>query len=321
MKTGWLPRKIRLPRNGAIYGIALFIILFSILLHGDYVTLSNATNVFRQSATLSIITICSFLAIITHQTDLSVGATVSLSGIVAALMMDRGQPVYLAIIAAISAGLVVGAINGLLAGYTNIPTFIITLATMSIAGSIAMVLNAGTVRVSNSSFRLLSTGTLGIVPVPTVIAIAFYILFYFVLSHRPTGTHFYAVGGREEAALAAGINVKRIKMYVFLINGALAAFAGLIYAARLSAANPTQGIGLELDGICSAVLGGASLTGGKGKISGAFLGSIAISILRNGMNRLGLRVNIQIAVIGLVLILILAFDVFNKKREVKAYES
>ena len=311
---------IRLPKTGAIYGIIILIIVFSIILDGKYITVSNVINIFRQSATLCIMTICAFLAILTHQTDLSIGATASLSGIVAAMILQKGGSVIFAVICAILAGLFIGAINGLFAGFTTIPTFIVTLATMSIAESIGMILNNGTISVKNPVFKFVNGTNLWIIPFPTIIVMVLYFFFFWVLKYRRYGTYLYAVGGKEEAALTAGINVRWHKMSVYLINGALAAFAGLLYTARLNAANPSQGIGLELDGICAAVLGGAALTGGEGNIWGALLGAIAISILRNGMNRIGLRIITQMTIFGLMLIIILALDVFNRKRGAKTDE-
>lgn len=312
---------IRLPKTGAIYGIILFIVIFSVILDGNYVTVSNIINIFRQSATLSILTICAFLAILTHQTDLSVGATASLAGMVAALILQKGGPVIVAIIIAILSGVFIGAINGLFAGFTTIPTFIITLATMGIAESIGMILNNGTVSLKNPVFEFVNSTTFWFVPFPTLIVIIIYIFFFWVLKYRRYGTYLYAVGGKEEAALTAGINVRWKKMSVYLINGVLAAIAGLIYSARLNAANPSQAIGLELDAICAAVLGGTALTGGEGNIWGALLGAIAISIMRNGMNRIGLRIITQMTIFGFMLIIILALDVFNKKRGEKNNEN
>ena len=312
--------KLHLPRTGAIYGIVFFVVLYSILLKGRYLTIANVINVFRQSATLCILSISSFLVILTHQIDLSLGSITSLSGVVLGMLLTAGVPLPVAILGAVLSGMCIGLFNGILAGYTTVPPFVITLATMNIAKSIALVLNSGTLSVSNAFLKAFNDTNLWIVPIPAILSILLYLFFFWILKYRRYGTMLYAVGGREEAALTAGINVRRIKMSAYLIGGALAGLAGVVYAARLSAANPTQGSGLELDAICATVLGGTALTGGQGSIWGSYLGAIAIFILRNGMNLLGVRIIEQLTVIGCVLILILAFDVYNRRKEAKALE-
>jgi len=310
-------KKFHLPKTGAIYGIVLFIILYSIILDGHYLTMNNIINVFRQSATLCILSISAFLAILTHQIDLSLGSIVSMSGIVMGLLLSAGAPLPVAVLGAVLSGTAVGAVNGVLAGYTTIPPFIITLATMNIAKSVALVLNNGTLGISNDALKFFNEATIGIIPLPALLALLLFLFFFWILKYRRYGTALYAVGGKEEAALTAGINVKWTKMSVYLIGGSLAGLAGMVYATRLNAANPTQGAGLELDAICAVVLGGTVLTGGRGSIWGAYLGALAIFILRNGMNLMGVRIIEQLTVIGFVLILILALDVYNRRREEK----
>ncbi|MGM9521984.1 MAG: ABC transporter permease [Oscillospiraceae bacterium] len=315
-----LKAHLHVPRTGAIYAIVLFIIVYSIILKGGYLTMNNIINVFRQSATLCILAISAFLVILTHQIDLSLGSITSLSGVVLGLLLTNGVPLPLAILGAVLSGVAIGAINGVLAGYTTIQPFVITLSTMYIARSIALVLNNGTLAVSNTVLKAFNDTTLWIIPVPAILAFVLYLVFFWILKYRKYGTSLYAVGGKEDAALTAGINTRWIKMSAYLIGGGLAGLAGVVYAARLSAANPTQGNGLELDAICAAVLGGTALTGGQGSIWGAYLGAIAIYILRNGMNLMGVRIIEQLTVIGCVLILVLAFDVFNRRKGEKARE-
>ena len=313
-------RKLRLPKTGAIYAIVLFVIIYSILLNGRYLTVNNVINVLHQSSTLCLLSISAFLAILTHQIDLSLGSIVSLSGVVLGLLLNSGLPLPVAILGAVLSGMAIGAVNGVLAGYTTIPPFIITLATMNIASSIALVLNNGTLSVSHSVLEAFNTVRLIVIPLPALLAFLLVLVFFWILKYRRYGTALYAVGGKEEAALTAGINVRWVKMSAYLIGGSLAGLAGVIYSVRLSAANPTQGSGLELDAICAAVLGGTALTGGQGSIWGAYLGALAIFILRNGMNLMGVRSIEQLTVIGFVLIVVLAFDVYNRRKAVKVGE-
>ena len=304
----------KMPSSGAVYGILLFVICFFLVIP-NYFTLHNMSNIARQSAVLCFISMCSCLAILTNQTDLSCGAISSFAACVAAKAMNGGCSIVIGCLLGLMAALVIGVINGLLAGYTEIPTFVITLATMNIAESLGMVLQGGTIHIPYENFKLLSEGNILYIPIPALLVAVLYITMNYILKHRKYGTYLYAVGGKEDAAWSSGINVKRMKMSVYLINAALAACAGFIYAARLSAANPSQGNGLELNGICAAVLGGIVLGGGRGNVFGALLGAIAISILRNGMNMLGWRILTQMMVIGFILIIILALDVTRKEEK------
>lgn len=301
-----------MPKTGAVYGILLFLVIFSAL-NSNYFTASNFMNISRQTAVLSILTLCAFLAILTHQLDLSIGGLCSLCGMVMAVLLRDGSSLFTAVLASIAVGLAFGVINGLLAGFTTIPPFIITLATMNITSSLGLIIHSGTIQVSNPSLSFLSNGNLLVIPFPIIVICVLYLVFWFILNKRKYGTHLYAVGGKSEAALASGIKVKWTKISIYLINGLLSAFAGIMMVSRLSSANPSSALGYELDAICATVLGGTSLMGGRGKIGGALLGSIAISMLRNGMNIVGLRLVTQKMVIGAVLIVILLIDVYRKE--------
>ena len=307
-------KKIRLPKTGAIYAIILLIIVYSIILKGGYLSLTNVENVLRQSAALCILALCAFLAIMTHQNDLSVGAIASMSGVVLGLLLSKELPLVVAILGALISGFLIGILNGVIAGYTTVPPFVITLATMNIAKSIALVLNNGTLNVNNAVLKAFNATSLWILPLPMLLVLAIYLVFFYILKQRRYGTMLYAVGGKEDAAVTAGINTKWIKMSVYLINCTLSALAGVIYVARLNAANPTQCNGLELEAIAAAVLGGTATSGGQGSVWGAFLGALAMFILKNGMNLMGVRIIEQQLAIGIVLILVLAFDIFNRGR-------
>lgn len=204
----------------------------------------------------------------------------------------------------------VGALNGLLIGFTNISPFVITFGTMSMAESIGIIVtNANTVPINNEKFLLLSKYEIfGFLPVCVLLMIIIYLIAWYVMTKRRFGTALYAIGGNEEAAKATGINVKMHKFTVYVINGMLATMAGMILAARVGTTNPSFGVGLEFEGICGAVLGGTALSGGRGSVGGAFLGAIAIAILKNGFNILGLKSGYQMIAIGAIIILILLMD-------------
>jgi len=309
MKESLKKIKAFLPQNAALYAIIIFVIVFSSRSAG-YLTLDNATNLFRQASVFCIITLASFLAILTHQTDLSVGTVASLTSVIVALLIQQGQPIIVAVLAGYVVGILFGALNGLLIGFTNIAPFIITFGTMSMAESIGIIItNANTVPIKDESFLQLSKYEIfGFLPVCVLVMFIIYAVFWYVMNKRRFGTALYAIGGNEEAAKATGINVKMHKFTVYIINGLLATTAGLILAARVGTTNPSIGVGLEFEGICGAVLGGTALSGGRGSVGGAFLGAMAIAILKNGFNILGLKSGYQMIAIGSIIILILVMD-------------
>ena len=298
-----------LPRNVALYAIILFVVIFSTLSPG-YLTLANATNLFRQASVFCIITLASFLAILTHQTDLSVGTVASLTSVIVALLIQKGVSLPVAILAGYAVGIGFGALNGLLIGFTNIAPFIITFGTMSMAESIGIIItDANTVPIKNETFLQLSKYEIfGFLPVCVLVMFVVYGIALYVMNKRKFGTALYAIGGNEDAAKATGINVRKHKFSVYIINGILATTAGLILAARVGTTNPSIGVGLEFEGICGAVLGGTALAGGRGTVVGAFLGALAIAILKNGFNILGVLSFYQMVAIGSIIIIILVMD-------------
>lgn len=309
MKDKLLKIKSYLPTNAALYVIILFVVIFSSLAPG-YLTLANATNLFRQASVFCIITMASFLAILTHQTDLSVGTVASLTSVIVALLLQNGTSLPVAILAGYAVGIAFGVLNGILIGYTNIAPFIITFGTMSMAESIGIIItDAKTVPIKNDAFLALSKYEIfGFLPVCVLLMFLIYMVAWYVMNKRSFGTALYAIGGNEDAAKATGINVRRHKLMVYIINGVLATTAGLILAARVGTTNPSIGVGLEFEGICGAVLGGTALIGGRGSVGGAFLGAMAIAILKNGFNILGVLSFFQMVAIGSIIIIILVMD-------------
>lgn len=298
---------------GSIYAILLLVVLFR-LGSAQFLSVSNFLNIFQQSSILAIVSIGSFLAILSHGIDLSLGAIVTLAGMVAALLMVQGYDVVTACLMGLAAGLAAGAVNGLLVAYSRVDPFIVTLGAMGTCEGLALVLASGaTIPANNAAFKVLGGGSLLLVPLSALIALACYALFGFLLKRTALGTHLYALGGNEEAALLSGIRVRPLKILVYSVNGLLAGFAGLVLASRLGAANPSQGIGIEFDGIAAAVVGGTSLAGGRGNVWGTFMGAVIIAILRNGLNMAGLPMALQMVIVGLIMVGVLTLDTLRRK--------
>ena len=169
-----------LPKTGATYGIILFLLVFSFSVD-NYMSISNFTNIARQAAVLCILTICAFLAILTHQLDLSIGGVCGLTGMVVALLLEKQASLLVACLAGLATGMAFGLLNGFLAGMTTIPTFIVTLATMNIAESLGMVIRTGTIQITNSTFVWLSNGNIGHVPFSLLLVAVMYLIFWYIL--------------------------------------------------------------------------------------------------------------------------------------------
>ena len=298
---------------GSVYAVLVLLVVFRVGSE-QFLTLSNFLNILQQGSILAVVAIGSFLAILSHGIDLSLGAVVSFAGVVAALLMVQGYPVLLAGLAALALSAALCALNGFLIARTGVDPFIITLGAMGTLEGLALVLAGGaTVPANAAGFKALGGGSVLFVPLSAILALACYAVFGWLLKRTALGTHIYAIGGNEEAAILAGIPVRKIKTLVYTLNGALAAFAGLILASRLGSANPSQGIGIEFDGIAAAVVGGTSLAGGRGNVWGTFMGAVIIAVLRNGLNMAGLPMALQMVIVGLIMVAVLTLDTLRRR--------
>ncbi len=251
-----------------------------------FLTLSNLLNVLLEVSVTALLAIGQTYIIILAEIDLSVGAILGLSGAVTASVLSHGN-----LLEALTVGLLVGAVaglvNGLLTTYGKIPSFITTLGTMTAYAGVTLVYTQGNpISISSNSYQWIGQGYLFGVPVPVYIMVLFYIVFWLVLSRTHYGRYVFATGGNEESSRLSGIEVKRVKIWAFVLTGALAAVAGFIETARLSTAEPTLGNGLELDAIAAVILGGTRLAGGKGGLLGTIIGAVVLGVLDDGMNLL-----------------------------------
>lgn len=309
--------------RGLLGVLGAFVLLFVILAvlpqtSSSFLQVTNLSNVVRQ-ITVNIILACGLtMAILIGGIDLSVGSVVAISGcLTAGLMTNNGLPVGLAVLVGLLSGVAFGAFNGLFISRTNIPPFIVTLATMNIGrGIVRLYTNSRTILVSDDVFTFMGRGMIfGVIPVQLVYILVFCAIAWFVLNRTKTGRHMYAVGDNEQAALYTGINVRRVKFAVYVFAGFFAAVAGIIAAARTSSGLYTTGEGYEMDAIAAVVLGGTSMTGGVGRLSGSIIGAMIIGILDNGMNILGLNSSWQYVVKGAVLLIAVLIDYVKKRRE------
>lgn len=288
------------------------------LLTPRFLTFSNLFNVFQQITVLAVLALGGTAVIISKGIDLSVGSVLGLGGVVAGwVFATAGMPMSVAIVAGVGVGALAGLINGLLITYGRLPPFVATLAMLSVARGLALVIAEGRPITGYPDwFRwIATTRLLGVVPVSVFAVAGLYVLGSLYLRYRPTGRALYAIGGNEEVARLSGINVRRAKLKVYTTAGALAALGGLFLTARLNSAQPNAGFTLELDVIAAVVIGGASLQGGSGRLTGTLVGALIIGVIRNGLNLLGVSSFWQQIVIGLVIAVAVMSDTLRKPAE------
>jgi ribose transport system permease protein len=298
---------------GTLAGLVTVIAVFWIF-SPYFLTVSNLLNIAEQTSINAIIAVGMTFVIIAAGIDLSVGSIVALSGVVLATALQSAIPTPLAILLGLAVGTACGLTNGFLISYGRLPPFIATLGMMSVARGAALFYTEGRpVSGFSQEFRSLATGELAQIPVPVVFMIVIYALAYLVLNRTKLGRYTYAIGGNEEAASLSGINTKVTKTAIYALCGMLSGLAAVILTARLNSAQPIAGMMYELDAIAAVVIGGTSLMGGEGKISGTLIGAFIMGILRNGLNLLGISSFTQQIIIGSVIIVAVLVDMALRK--------
>ncbi|WP_405993190.1 substrate-binding domain-containing protein [Streptomyces sp. NBC_00986] len=299
--------------NGALTALIVLVIAMSAL-SGDFLTTDNLLNVGVQAAVTAILAFGVTFVIVSAGIDLSVGSVAALSATVLAWSATQhGVPVFLAVILAIATGIAAGLINGFLIAYGKLPPFIATLAMLSVARGLSLVISQGSPIAFPDSVSHLGDTLGGWLPVPVLVMIVMGLIAAFVLGRTYIGRSMYAIGGNEEAARLSGLRVSKQKLAIYALSGVFAAAAGIVLASRLSSAQPQAADGYELDAIAAVVIGGASLAGGTGKASGTLIGALILAVLRNGLNLLSVSAFWQQVVIGVVIALAVLLDTVRRK--------
>ena len=301
-----------------VYIIFLVVLsLFAIFIGGSFFSLNNILNIIRQTAVVSMIAVTMTFVIAIGEIDLSVGSTIGLSGLMAALVLQSTDNIPLAILAALAVGLVVGLINGLLIVALNLPSFLVTLGMqMVLVGTSMWITNTTAIPIGNTTFTFIfGGGSIGKLPLLLLWVLITGAVGYIVLNRTPYGKKVLAVGGNATSARYSGINVKKIVVYVFVYSSLMAALGGMLYAGRMSSGRYTFGDGLELDAIASVILGGTSMAGGNGSIVGAIIGSLLIGTINNGLMFFGLSTAQQTVAKGAIIILSVALSALVSLRD------
>jgi ribose transport system permease protein len=308
--------------------VALLIMVVAMtILSENFATRDNLFNVTRQISVNLCVSVGMTLVILTGGIDLSVGSILAFSGAIAAGLIKNGielEGLNLfigftllgAILAAIIAGGLLGMFNGWMITRFKVPPFVATLAMLTMARGFTMLYTNGfPITGLGNSFVFMGTGWFLGIPMPVCISIVVIVIFAFFIRKTRTGRYIYAIGGNERAALLSGINVKRVKVIVYMLAGVLSAIGGLLVTARLDSAQPNAGTGYELDSIAAVVIGGTSLSGGKGSVMGTVIGALIIGVLNNGLVLLNVSPFWQQVIKGLVILLAVIIDKLSSKKQ------
>lgn len=302
--------------------IVALLVLIAIVsfINPDFFSIDNILNILRQTSVNAIIAVGMTFVILIAGIDLSVGSVLALTSAIAASLVGSEYPILLVILAVLVLGTLLGGISGAIVAKGKVQAFIATLVTMTLLRGVTMVYTDGRPISTGFSdaadqFAFLGTGYLLGIPVPIwLMAIVFAVACY-ILKHTRIGRYIYALGSNEAATRLSGINVNKIKIFVFAVSGFLSALAGLIVTSRLSSAQPTAGVSYELDAIAAVVVGGTSLMGGKGRVMGTLIGALIIGFLNNALNLLDISSYYQMIAKALViLVAVLADNYLGSKK-------
>lgn len=296
--------------------IALIILMAVItIINSNFLTANNLLNLLLQVTSNALIAFGMTFVILTGGIDLSVGSILALSSALTAGLLGSGMPVTLAILISLILGCILGMMNGLLISYGKLAPFIVTLATMTIFRGATLVYTNGNPITKGLSdtflFQFLGQGYIVGIPFPVIIMFIVFIVLYVLLHKTAFGKSVYAIGGNEKAAYISGVKLNKVKIIIYSISGIMASISGLIITSRLSSAQPTAGVSYEMDAIAAVVLGGTSLSGGKGRILGTLIGALIIGVLNNGLNIIGVSAFWQQVVKGVVILIAVLIDRFK----------
>ncbi|MCR8744893.1 ribose ABC transporter permease [Romboutsia lituseburensis] len=301
-----------LVKYKSLVGLVLLVAVVSIL-SPSFLSSKNIFNILRQTSINAIIAAGMTFVILTGGIDLSVGSILAISGAVCASLLASGQSIAIGVLASIIIGAGVGFLNGFIISKGKLQPFIATLATMTVLRGLTLVFTDGKPITLGSSDLAIDFGKIGggeilSIPTPAIIMILVFTVCAYILKNTKMGRYTYALGSNEEATKLSGLSTDKIKIWVYTISGVLSAIAGIIITSRLYSAQPTAGTGYELDAIAAVVLGGTSLTGGKGKIGGTIIGALIIGVLSNALNILDVSSYYQMMVKGVVILIAVLLD-------------
>lgn len=323
-----VPIKVRLAGIAQQYGILIAFVLccFFLTFASEYfLTTRNILNVLRQTSINGILAIGMTFVILMRGIDLSVGSLVALTGVVSASLATTSStamvaggpyPVVIALAAGLAVGALCGAFSGMVVSRFNVPAFVATLGMLSAARGLTLLYAGGKpVPALTPEYRWIGTGDILGIPLPVIILGIVFLVSWWTLTYTRFGRHVYAAGGNPHAAEVSGINVTRIRLIVYVISGFLSGIAGMLLAARTGSGLTQAGIAYELDAIAAVVIGGTSLSGGVGRVTGTLIGALLIGVMNNGLDLLGVESYYQQVIKGMLIVAAVMLDQSKNKRE------
>jgi ribose transport system permease protein len=308
----------KLGSGSSVLGIVIALIALCLdlaIASPVFLTSSNFLNVFQQISINFVVAVGMTFVIISGGIDLSVGSNIALSGLLMGILMKNyNVPVFVTILVCILFSGFVGLVNGVLISFLNLPPFIATLGTMSIVRGGAYTVTAGQpIYTFPAGFTAVSGRVAGIPLWSTLIMLVVIVLGWYILRYTRIGRFTYAVGGNENCARLSGINLKKVKCFVYVVSGLCCGVAALLLSSRLDSALPTNADGQEMDAIAAVVIGGTSMSGGEGSMIGTLIGILIIGIIANGLNLLGVAQGPQKMVKGMIIVVAVIIDVIRRK--------
>lgn len=295
---------------------ALFIVCSFI--NPNFLSANNLTNISRQLSVTTILAFSGTMLIISGMLDLSAGSVLALSGVFAVSAYKATGSLLIAIFAGILTGVVCNILNALMISTFKAPPFIATLAMLTVARGVALLYTKGQNILQLGDFVVLGQGSIGIIPIPVIFLIAIAIITWYILNHTRFGRSLYAVGGNEEAAIASGINVHKVKYTAFIINGIFVGLAGVLFMSRVNAGLPNGAVNYEFTALTAAIIGGTSFSGGIGTAGGTLAGAFIVGFLDNIMNLTNVDSYMQQIVRGAIIALAVIYDIHTKSRRTKS---
>lgn len=296
--------------------VVVFIVFAIALGNKGFLNKNNIINILRQTAMISIMAVAGTFVMAAGQIDLTVGATAAMTAMFVSLILQSTNSIILALAAGIGFGCIVGAVNGILVTKFGLPAFLATMGMMQIVrGSAMWITDTSAVPIGNETFcKIFGIGDVAGIPVLILWTVVFYIVGVLIFNKTPFGRHTLATGGNETSAQYSGINTVKVKIIAFVMSGAFAAFAGILYAGRLQAGRYSYGDGDEMSVIAAVVLGGTSMSGGTGSVIGALFGSVLMGMINNALILANLSSAQQTVVKGIIIVLAVAMSNLAQKK-------
>ena len=303
-------------RNFALVFIIIAIIVVMSFVSPVFMTSKNIINIIRQISINCIIAVGMTFVILTGGIDLSVGSVVAITSVIVGSMLQGGSNWLVACIVVLLISLVFGAFNGFMIAYVGFQPFIATLATVTMGSGIALAYSDGKpFTISNESFLKIGQGYLGAIPIPIVLLVIVVAIGLIILKTTTFGRYVFAIGGNKNAAKLSGVRTRRVELMVYVISALCASIVGLILSARISSGQPTAGEGYELDAIAATAIGGTSMTGGVGSLTGTIFGFVLLGLMTNSMNLLNINSFYQEIVKGILIIIAVFLDMTSKNKK------